>query len=133
VGHLITDHDRMIWQDRRLKGGHYIISESEMLTLLRSDVARVEGAIESRKGEYWHNRNMLDSIASFCFNVGTGVLKRDWMQELIETESIALMEDHWPKWNKAGGKVIRGLTVRRAAEVVWAKKGMVAKGGRESG
>jgi lysozyme len=116
VGHLITDVDRFAWQHLRDSKGRYHITEAKMLELLADDLDMVERAVSSRKGALWRNANMLDSTLSFLFNLGRGRLSQPWLLRFIETEDLRIAEEHWPRWNKAGGKVVRGLTIRRHNE-----------------
>jgi lysozyme len=122
VGHLIADEDRFAWQHLRDSKGKYHITEAKALELLASDLDLVERAVSSRKGELWRNPNMLDSVLSFLFNVGRGRLREQWLREFIETEDIRIAEAHWPLWNKAGGRVVKGLTIRRHNELAWMRK-----------
>lgn len=123
VGHLITDRDRLRWQHKRDGRGRYVLNESEVLTLLAEDVDKVERAIAKRKVGPWLNPNILDSLASFTFNLGTGLLDELWVKYLIEDEMIGLAEAHFPRYNRARGKVVRGLTIRRHEELAWMRKG----------
>jgi len=57
------------------------------------------------------------STKSFAFNVGVGNLKKSTLLKKVNAnpadESIRA---EFMKWNKAGGKVLNGLTKRRAEE-----------------
>jgi lysozyme len=128
VGHLITDEDRFAWQHLRDSKGRYHITEAKMLELLAEDLDMVERAVSSRKGELWRNPNMLDSTLSFLFNLGRGRIRQPWLLQFIETEDLDIAEGHWPLWNRAGGKVVRGLTVRRHNELAWMRKGAINGG-----
>ena len=58
------------------------------------------------------NDNQRDALISFAFNCGQGNLKKLCKGRTIEQIAAAI-----PKYNKAEGKVLAGLTRRRAAEV----------------
>jgi lysozyme len=66
---------------------------------------------------------MLDGLVSFSFNLGLGTLQRSTLrQALLRGDKIAAMQS-LRKYNKAGGKVLRGLDNRRKDEeaLFWSK------------
>ena len=58
------------------------------------------------------NQNQFDALVSFAFNCGAGNLKK-----LCAGRTAAQIAAAIPKYNKAAGNVLAGLTRRRAAEV----------------
>ena len=58
------------------------------------------------------NQNQFDALVSFAFNCGAGNLKK-----LCAGRTAVQIANALPKYNKAAGKVLAGLTRRRAAEV----------------
>jgi len=63
------------------------------------------------------NQNQFDALASFAYNLGTGALKKSTLLKKVNANPIdASIRDEFNKWNKAGGKVLRGLVIRRTAE-----------------
>lgn len=68
------------------------------------------------------NANQEAALLSFMYNVGQGnFLKSSVFRILRESENKPLdtnqLKAYWLQWNKAGGKVLPGLTRRRNAEV----------------
>ena len=64
------------------------------------------------------NQNQFDAIISFCYNLGLSNFKCSTLLKKI-CEVPQNMEDikyQFSRWNKSGGKILRGLTLRRAAE-----------------
>lgn len=63
------------------------------------------------------NENQFSALVSFAFNLGLGNLKKSTLLKKVnqnpEDKTIA---DEFLRWNKAGGKVLSGLTRRRKAE-----------------
>lgn len=63
------------------------------------------------------NQNQFNALVSFAYNVGMGNLKSSTLLKKVNVnpadESIKM---EFAKWNKAGGKVLKGLTNRRLAE-----------------
>lgn len=58
----------------------------------------------------------LAAIIDFTFNLGAGALKMSTLRRRINAGQWDTVPDELAKWNKAGGRVLRGLTLRRAAE-----------------
>ncbi|MCK2118973.1 lysozyme, partial [Pseudomonas juntendi] len=53
---------------------------------------------------------------SFTYNLGAANLESSTLRRLLNSGDYAGAADQFPRWNKAGGKVLAGLTRRRAAE-----------------
>jgi lysozyme len=62
------------------------------------------------------NDNQYAAIVSFAFNLGVGNLKQSTLLKKLNAGDFAGAANEFAKWNKAGGKVLAGLTRRRAAE-----------------
>jgi lysozyme len=56
------------------------------------------------------------ALVSFTYNVGIGNLKGSTLLRLLNQEKLRPAADELPKWVRAGGRVMRGLVSRRAAE-----------------
>lgn len=90
---------------------------------LLNDVAQFERDVtELVKVEI--NQNQFDALVSFAFNVGSDIDSDDIAEGLGDSTLLKKLNagdydgaaDEFPKWNKSGGKVLKGLTRRRAAE-----------------
>jgi GH24 family phage-related lysozyme (muramidase) len=57
-----------------------------------------------------------DSLTSFVYNVGEGNLARSTLLKHVNAERWEAAAAEFHKWNKANGKVLAGLTRRRASE-----------------
>lgn len=57
------------------------------------------------------------SLASLCYNVGPGAVAASTLRRVINAENWDVVPAQWRRWNKAGGRVVRGLTLRREAEL----------------
>ena len=53
---------------------------------------------------------------SFAFNLGLGNLEKSTLLKLHNAGKHTEAADQFKRWNKAGGKVLAGLTRRREAE-----------------
>jgi len=62
------------------------------------------------------NRNQLGALVSFSFNVGLGNLRHSTLLRMVNAGDFVGAADQFLRWNKAGGKVLAGLTRRREAE-----------------
>jgi len=87
------------------------ITQAQADEYLRQDVASAEKAVSKYK--YNYNQNQFDALVSFTYNCGSGNLKQ------ITNNGNRTLEQNrarLPNYNKASGKVLAGLTRRRAAE-----------------
>lgn len=61
--------------------------------------------------------NQLNALTSFAYNVGVGNFNKSTLLKLVNINpNYANIAKEFLKWNKAGGKVLNGLTNRRIAE-----------------
>ncbi len=90
-------------------------SEEEVDKLLAKDVARFERGL-ARYLPIRLSQNEYDAILSFCFNLGLGTFQRSTLrQALLRGDKITAIQSLL-KYNKAGGKVLKGLDNRRKDE-----------------
>lgn len=90
-------------------------SEEEVDSLLAKDVERFERGV-LRFIPIKLSQNEFDALVSFSFNLGLGTLQRATLrQALLRGDKKAAMEN-LRKYNKAGGRVLRGLDTRRKDE-----------------
>lgn len=59
----------------------------------------------------------LAALADFCYNLGVGRLKASTLRKRVNAGDWDGARVEILKWNKAGGRVLRGLTLRRKAEL----------------
>lgn len=91
------------------------ITQQEADRLLASDVELFTSGVQ-RLVSSDISRNQLGALTSFAFNVGLGNLRHSTLLKLVNAEDFAGAADQFLRWNKAGGKVLPGLTRRREAE-----------------
>lgn len=60
--------------------------------------------------------NQLGALVSFAFNVGVGALRSSTLLKMLNAGNYAGAAQQFARWDKAGGRVLAGLTKRRAAE-----------------
>jgi lysozyme len=96
-------------------------SEEEVDKLLAKDVVRFERGVE-RYLPISLTQNQFDCAISFSFNLGLGVLQRStFRQALLRGDKESAIQSLL-KYNKAGGKVLRGLDNRRKDEAALFRK-----------
>lgn len=60
--------------------------------------------------------NQYAALVSFAFNLGPANLQKSTLLRKLNAGDFEGAANEFGKWNKAGGKVLRGLTLRREAE-----------------
>ena len=63
------------------------------------------------------NDEQYASLISFCFNLGCKAFVGSTLLKLINDEKLDAASKQFGRWNRAGGKVVKGLTNRRDAEM----------------
>jgi lysozyme len=91
------------------------ITEREAETLLRSDLQRFERCVEASV-KVPLTDNQFAALVCFTFNVGEAAFKSSTLLKLLNQGDYEAVPAQLLRWNKAGGKVLNGLTRRREAE-----------------
>ncbi|WP_347709332.1 lysozyme [Acinetobacter sp. NIPH1876] len=69
------------------------------------------------------SQNQFDALVSLVYNIGSGNFASSTLLKKLNAKDYAGAADQFPRWNKGGGKVMKGLVRRRAAErVLFLKK-----------
>lgn len=61
-------------------------------------------------------QNQFDAMVSWVYNLGNGNLNASTLLKVLNSGDYAGVPAQMMRWNKAGGKVLEGLTRRRQAE-----------------
>jgi len=109
VGHLIGDGKSLpdAW--------NRTFSLEEVYAILAKDVTRFERGIEKyisiqlTQGEF-------DALVSFAFNLGLGTLQKSTLRQKLNRGDKEGAIESLLKYNKAGGKILKGLDNRRKDE-----------------
>jgi lysozyme len=110
VGHLIGDGKHLPDSWNRT------FSEAEIDGILKSDLRRFELGVYKMLPNVPLRQHEFDAIISFCFNLGLGCFQRSTLrQALLRGDKKAAMES-LVKYCRAGGKILRGLQIRRLDE-----------------
>lgn len=62
------------------------------------------------------NQKMFDALVCFVYNVGAGAFEKSTLLKKLNSKEYDEVPEQFLRWDKAGGKVVRGLTLRRDAE-----------------
>jgi len=92
------------------------ISEEYASELLRAQVDEWYGSQVNNLTFGEMTQGEFDALVSFTYNLGSGNLSRSTLLKKFNAGDHAGAHAEFPKWNKAGGKVLAGLTRRRKAE-----------------
>ena len=109
VGHLIGDGKSLPDEWNKT------FTMEEVDALLRKDLGRFERGVQKfcpvplKQGEF-------DALVSFSFNLGLGVLQRSTLRQKILRGDKTGASEEILKYNKAGGKIVKGLVNRRNDE-----------------
>jgi len=82
-----------------------------------ADMAIFEKAV-ARNVTVQLNQDQFDALVSFTFNLGEGNLKQSTLLKKLNAGDFAGAAQEFPRWNKAGGRVLPGLVRRRASEAL---------------
>lgn len=62
------------------------------------------------------NQNQFDALVSFVYNLGSGNFEKSTLLKKVNQSDFIGASLEFEKWNRAGGKVLNGLTKRRLSE-----------------
>jgi lysozyme len=65
---------------------------------------------------YFENEKRQAAIISFAYNLGLGAYRASTLRRAVNRLDWPEAQRQVKRWNRAGGKVVRGLTIRREAE-----------------
>ncbi len=69
------------------------------------------------------NQNQFDALVSLTYNIGEQAFKDSTLLAKLNKGDYLGAADQFPRWNKGGGEVMKGLVRRRADErVLFLKK-----------
>lgn len=91
------------------------ISQAQAEEFLREDLRIFEKAVESCVKAPL-SQNQFDALVSFCYNCGAEALRTSTLLKLLNEGKYFEAGEQFLRWNKAGGKVLAGLTRRREEE-----------------
>ena len=91
------------------------ITQQQAEDLLAKDLKQFEEGI-STSVKVAITQNQFDALVSFAFNLGMGNVNSSTLLKKLNAGDVQGAANEFVRWNKAGGKVLTGLTNRRLAE-----------------
>jgi lysozyme len=117
VGHLIGDGKSLP------ESWNKTFTNDEINGLLKSDLNRFELGVSKMLPNVRLRQCEFDCLVSFAFNLGLGTFQRSTLrQALLRGDKEAAIESLL-KYCRAGGRVLKGLQLRREAEAKMFKSG----------
>ena len=92
-----------------------IVTEDEGEAMFRAELEKFERGVE-RYVTCEMNQCQFDALVSFAYNVGIGGLRKSSVLRHFNAGRIEAAAKAFHLWNKGGGRVLKGLVRRRAAE-----------------
>lgn len=112
-------------------GFSYPLTEATATALLKKDLPNYTTCLRDNlnASKVKLNQNQWAALTSFVFNLGCGNFRSSSLMTRLNNGEApnTVIAQELPKWNKAGGSVLAGLTRRRAAEVTLAKTATTAQ------
>jgi lysozyme len=84
--------------------------------LLRGDLERFEKGVQNLTQGCELTGNEFAALVSLAFNVGLGNFKSSTLLLKLKAGKYLEASEQFVRWNRAGGKILNGLTKRRLAE-----------------
>lgn len=112
VGHLVHKGPINGSEPEEFKKG---ITKERAFQLLKEDAASAVSGVNSQV-KVALNQGQFDALVSFVFNLGAGAFQKSTLLKKLNANDFAAVPAEFLKWNKAGGNVVKGLTIRRQAE-----------------
>lgn len=101
--------------DRNIFEG-LVITREQATQLLKKDLIKYEKAVNDYVKTPL-NQAQFDALVDFSFNCGTGALRTSTLLKRVNyRDTPDNITAAFKMWNKGGGKVLKGLTLRREAE-----------------
>lgn len=62
------------------------------------------------------SQNQFDALVSLTYNIGLGAFEDSTLLKYLNSEKYGAAADQFLRWNRSGGRVMEGLSDRRALE-----------------
>ena len=90
------------------------ITREKADALLYLDLKRFEDCVQTSVARN-ATQDQFDAMVSFAYNVGCGAFKKSTLLKMFNA-SDDRAASQFARWNRGGGRVLKGLTRRRAVE-----------------
>ena len=91
------------------------ITEERAEELLREGIVQYENAVDDLVNVPLE-QHQFDALVSWVYNLGKANLAASTLLKKVNAQEFDEVPDQIRRWNKAGGKVLEGLTKRRESE-----------------
>ena len=91
------------------------ITDEQVDEYLQEDVKEAEDAV-NKLVKVDLTQDQFDALVSFTFNLGAGSLQQSTLLKKLNAGDTDGAVQEFQRWNRAGGKVLVGLTKRRLGE-----------------
>lgn len=91
------------------------ITQAEADRLLLADISIFCNAVNAMVTKEI-NENQFSALVSFSFNLGYGALRSSTLLRYVNAGNFQEAAKEFDRWNRAGGKILDGLSRRREAE-----------------
>lgn len=94
------------------------ITREQAEKFLQEDIEQKERALDGLLSVRL-NDNQYSALVSWVFNLGEGNFAKSTLRKVINADpnNRDSITREWLRWNKSGGKELRGLTIRRQMEL----------------
>ena len=110
VGHLIGDGKSLP------KSWDRVFTKEEIDGILKRDLRRFELGVRKMLPNVFLRQSEFDALVSFCFNLGLGCFQRSTLRQALLRGDKKVAMESLVKYCRAGGKILRGLQIRRQDE-----------------
>ena len=93
------------------------ISKDTAIKLFRNDIKFFEKCVNSCL-KVKITQSMFNALVSFTYNVGFSAFKNSTLLKHVNKKQFKKASNEFKKWNKCGGKVLKGLIKRRMLEQI---------------
>ena len=94
---------------------HPAITPAQAEALLRRDLGRAERAVANLL-RVPVTIEQFSALVSFTYNLGSGNFQASTLRAKLNRGDVEGASAEFPKWRRAGGRILLGLVRRRAAE-----------------
>jgi lysozyme len=116
IGIPTIGYGTTIMEGREVRVGEHI-TEEEAERFFAKDLAKFENFVRDLVTVPL-TQPQFDALVSFTYNLGPTNLRKSTLLRLLNSGRIKEAQGQFLRWNRAGGKVLKGLTRRRLAEAV---------------
>ena len=90
-------------------------TEAQAKTYMVHDLKKFEATV-NKAVTVQLNQNQFDALVSLAYNIGTNAFSKSTLLKKLNAKDYQGAADQFLRWNKGGGKVMKGLVRRREAE-----------------